>query len=131
MINHEKVPSFRLLMLITPHKSAERAIEMANYCTENLDYSFFTIEDARYDNPHELLNMMISETKKKNFCLEINRDLAIKKAIQFAKKDDLVIILGKGLEDYQITNGKLIPRKNDAEIAYQYVEELFGDKINQ
>ena len=103
---------------------------MANYCTQNLDYSFFTIEDARYDNPMELLKMMISETKKKNYTLEVNRDLAIKKALMFAQKDDLVIILGKGLESYQITNGKLVPRKNDAETAYQYVEELFGTKIN-
>ena len=112
-------------------RDKRRAIEMANYCTENLDYSFFTIEDARYDNPHELLTMMISETKKKNFTIEIDRDLAIKKALQFAKKDDLVIILGKGMESYQITNGKLVPRKNDAETAYQYIEELFGDKVNQ
>ena len=107
-------------------RDKRRAIEMANFCTENLDYSFFTIEDARYDDPKELLKMMVSETKKHNYELEVNRDLAIKKAIMFAKKDDMVIILGKGLEAYQITNGKLIPRKNDAEIAYQYVEELFS-----
>lgn len=111
-------------------RDKRRAIDMANYCTENLDYSFFTIEDARYDDPRELLKMMTSETKKKNYSLEIDRNLAIKKAIQFAKKDDLIIILGKGLENYQITNGKLIPRKNDMEIAYQYIEELFGAKIN-
>ena len=110
-------------------RDKRRAIEMANYCTENLDYSFFTIEDARYDDPKELLKMMISETKKHNYELEVNRDLAIKKAIMFAKKDDMIIILGKGLESYQVTNGKLIPRKNDVEIAYQYVEELFSISI--
>lgn len=111
-------------------RDKRRAIDMANYCTENLDYSFFTIEDARYDNPFELLKMMISEVKKKNFTLEVNRDLAIKKALEFAKKDDLVIILGKGMESYQITNGKLVPRKNDAETAYYYIEELFGNKVS-
>ena len=51
-------------------------------------------------------------------------------ALEFAKKDDIVLILGKGLENYQITNGKLVPRKNDAETAYYYIDELFGNKIN-
>ena len=111
-------------------RDKRRAIDMANFCTENLDYSFFTIEDARYDDPQTLLKMMISEVKKKNFSLEVNRDLAIKKALEFAKKDDIVLILGKGLENYQITNGKLVPRKNDAETAYYYIDELFGNKIN-
>ncbi len=111
-------------------RDKRRAIDMANFCTENLDYSFFTIEDARYDDPQALLKMMISEVKKKNFSLEVNRDLAIKKALEFAKKDDIVLILGKGLENYQITNGKLVPRKNDAETAYYYIDELFGNKIN-
>ncbi len=111
-------------------RDKRRAIDMANFCTENLDYSFFTIEDARYDDPQALLKMMISEVKKKNFSLEVNRDLAIKKALEFAKKDDIVLILGKGLECYQITNGKLVPRKNDAEIAYYYIDELFGNKVN-
>ena len=111
-------------------RDKRRAIDMANFCTENLDYSFFTIEDARYDDPQALLKMMISEVKKKNFSLEVNRDLAIKKALEYAKKDDIVLILGKGLENYQITNGKLVPRKNDAETAYYYIDELFGNKIN-
>ena len=51
-------------------RDKRRAIDMANFCTENLDYSFFTIEDARYDDPQALLKMMISEVKKKNFSLE-------------------------------------------------------------
>lgn len=111
-------------------RDKRRAIDMANFCTDNLDYSFFTIEDARYDDPNELIKMMVSETKKRNFQIELDRNLAIKKALMFAKQGDLVLILGKGLEDYQITKGKLVPRKNDAEIAYQYVEELFNKQTN-
>lgn len=106
-------------------RDKRRAIDIANYCTENLDYSFFTIEDARYDDPIELLKMMVSETKHNNYSIEPDRNLAIKKALMFAKKDDLVIIFGKGLESYQITKGVLVPRKNDAEIAYQYIEEMY------
>ena len=105
-------------------RDKRRMIDMANYCTEELDYSFFTIEDARFDDPNELLKEMISEVKKDNFELEIDRDKAIKKAINYSKKGDLVLILGKGLESYQKTKGQLVKRKNDVESAYECAKEL-------
>ena len=61
--------------------------------------------------------------------MEENRDEAIKKAIMYAKPNDLVLILGKGLEGYQITKGVLVPRLNDLESAKKVLEEL--EKIPQ
>ena len=73
---------------------------------------------------------MVSETKKRNYELEIDRDLAIKKAMLFAKKDDIILLLGKGLENYQLTNGIAVPIKTDVETAYKYAEELFSKQTN-
>lgn len=105
-------------------RDPRRMIAVANYITENMDYVYLTIEDARYDEPNYLIKLMTSEVKTNNYELELNRDLAIKKAIINAKKGDLILILGKGLEAYQITNGKEIPRPNDYESAKMVVDEL-------
>lgn len=108
-------------------RDPRRMINVANFMTENFDYIYFTIEDARYDNPNELIKLMVSETKKKNYELILDRDEAIKKAIMDAKEEDLILILGKGLEAYQITNGDLVPRPNDyesAKLALKQREEM-------
>ena len=108
-------------------RDPRRMINVASFMTENFDYIYFTIEDARYDDPKELIKLMVSETKKKNYELILDRDKAIRKAIMDAKEGDLILILGKGLEAYQVTNGELIPRPNDyesAKIALKEREEI-------
>jgi UDP-N-acetylmuramoyl-L-alanyl-D-glutamate--2,6-diaminopimelate ligase len=110
-------------------RDPRRMINVANFMTENFDYIYFTIEDARYDDPKELIKLMVSETKKKNYELILDRDEAIKKAIMEAKEGDLILILGKGLEAYQVTNGELIPRPNDFESAKIALKER--EKLTQ
>jgi len=110
-------------------RDTQRMIDVANYVTSNMDYCFFTIEDARNDEPEYLMNLMVSEVKTKNYELVLDRDEAIKKAIMSAKLNDIVLILGKGLENYQITKGMLIPRLNDLESAKKVIDEL--EKIPQ
>ncbi len=105
-------------------RDPRRMIEVANYLTENVDHIVFTTEDVRYDEPKYLMKLMISETKTNNYELEENRDVAIKKAIMQAKKDDMVLILGKGLEAYQLTNGVEVPRPNDLESAKIVLKEM-------
>ena len=110
-------------------RDPRRMINVANFLTEHADYIYFTIEDARYDDPKKLIKLMVSETKKKNYDLILDRDEAIKTAIMNAKDGDIVLILGKGLEAYQVTNGELIPRPNDFESAKLALKEL--EKITQ
>lgn len=105
-------------------RDKRRMIDMANYCSENVDYCYFTIEDARYDDPNELLDLMVSEVKTNNYEIELNRDLAIKKALMNAKNGDLVFVLGKGLEKYQVTNGKNVPRLNDLESCKKILKQM-------
>ncbi len=110
-------------------RDTQRMIDVANYVTSNMDYCFFTIEDARNDEPEYLMKLMVSQVKTNNYEMEENRDEAIKKAIMYAKPNDLVLILGKGLEGYQITKGVLVPRMNDLESAKKVIEEL--EKVPQ
>ena len=58
----------------------------------------------------------------KNIIVEIDRFQAIQKAIDFAKDEDIVLIAGKGHEDYQILSDKII-EFNDGEIAKDLLKE--------
>lgn len=98
-------------------RDPRRMIEVANFATENADYSIFTTDNIGYEKAESLMNLMISEVRTKNYELEEDRDKAIAKAIMKASKDDMILILGKGLENYQIINGKKIIRPNDLKSA--------------
>jgi UDP-N-acetylmuramoyl-L-alanyl-D-glutamate--2,6-diaminopimelate ligase len=110
-------------------RDPQRMIDMANFCSENVYFSIFTIEDARYNDPKQLLADMVSEVTKDNYKLEIDRDKAIEEALYLAKPGDTVLILGKGTERYQKTMGKLVPRKNDIEQAQYILEKIKKESL--
>ncbi|MBP3920303.1 MAG: UDP-N-acetylmuramoyl-L-alanyl-D-glutamate--2,6-diaminopimelate ligase [Bacilli bacterium] len=96
-------------------RDARRMIDIANFCTRNVFYSFFTIDNPRDDDPISLLNLMVSYVDSCNYELVVDRDEAIKRAVLKAGKDDIILLLGKGNEDYQIVNGKYVKRLTDME----------------
>lgn len=102
-----------------------RRTDMAEYCTKNADYNYFTIEDARFEDPQMLVETMVSTVPEAtNYELIVDRDEAITKAIRDAKEGDTILILGKGAERYMMTMGELVERPNDIERAYIALEEI-------
>jgi UDP-N-acetylmuramoyl-L-alanyl-D-glutamate--2,6-diaminopimelate ligase len=81
---------------------------MAKAASELADMSFITSDNPRNENPKKIINE-ISKHMKGLFTIEIKRDKAIEKAIQFAKKEDVILIAGKGHEKYQEINGIKYP----------------------
>ena len=49
---------------------------------------------------------MVKDLKAKNYKIVINREEAIKKAIDESNKEDIILILGKGNEEGIITKNK-------------------------
>ncbi|MBO7357409.1 MAG: UDP-N-acetylmuramoyl-L-alanyl-D-glutamate--2,6-diaminopimelate ligase [Lachnospiraceae bacterium] len=102
-----------------------RRTDMAEYCTANADYNYFTIEDARFEDPKMLVDTMVSTVPDAhNYELIVDRDEAITKAINDALEGDTILILGKGAEKYMMTMGKPVPRLNDIERADVALDEL-------
>lgn len=68
------------------------------------DVVIITEDDSRDEDPEEIAKMFLSGVEKtgkklgKDVFIEIDREKAIKMALQMAKKGDLVLILGKGHE---------------------------------
>ena len=62
---------------------------------------------------------MLQGVDTSNYEIEINREKAILKGIQKLTKGDILLILGKGHEDYQEINGVRY-HFNDKEIVNEY-----------
>lgn len=68
----------------------------------NSDYAIFTYEDPRGEDPKDICNDIIRDIKRENnYEIVIDRREAIKKAISMAGENDIVLVLGKGNENYQ------------------------------
>ena len=60
--------------------------------------------------------------KREKITIEIDRFKAINESIKFANKEDIILIAGKGHEDYQILNNEVIDF-DDRKIAYKFLKE--------
>ena len=82
--------------------------EMAQVAYKHSDKVIFTADNPRTENPQSIINEMLSgiaglDTTK--VVTEPSRSLAIEQLIQQAKDGDVVLLAGKGHENYQEING--------------------------
>ncbi|MEW6102765.1 MAG: UDP-N-acetylmuramoyl-L-alanyl-D-glutamate--2,6-diaminopimelate ligase [bacterium] len=84
------------------------------------DIPIITSDNPRDEDP-EIIMDEIEKGMKKAHLRIVNRETAIKKAIELADKDDLILIAGKGHEDYQIIGNERIPF-NDKEVALKILK---------
>ncbi|MDD4643526.1 MAG: UDP-N-acetylmuramoyl-L-alanyl-D-glutamate--2,6-diaminopimelate ligase [Bacilli bacterium] len=78
--------------------------KMAFYALAMCDKVILTNDNPRFEDPNEIINDMLHNNVKPNYEIITNREAAIKRGIELLTKDDILVILGKGHEDYQIIN---------------------------
>jgi UDP-N-acetylmuramoyl-L-alanyl-D-glutamate--2,6-diaminopimelate ligase len=81
---------------------------MAREAVKLSDKVIFTSDNPRFEEPEDILNDMLaglSEEEKADTLTIVDRREAIKTACALAKKGDVVLIAGKGHEDYQDVKG--------------------------
>lgn len=89
------------------------------------DYTIITSDNPRTEKPEEIVSDIekgAKKTKGKYECIT-DRKEAIKKAISMEKKNDIVIIAGKGHEMYQEINKEKIPF-DERKIVKEIIEDL-------
>ena len=87
---------------------AKRPI-MANIACSLSNHVIMTSDNPRDEDAMQIIDDMIQGLDKTNYEIEVNREKAIIKGIQKLKNNDILLVLGKGHETYQLINGK----KND------------------
>ncbi len=87
---------------------------MGNIATTLSDYTILTSDNPRTEDPALIMEDILKGVKKDNYEVELDRKSAIKKGIEMLKPEDILLILGKGHEDYQII-GRTKIHLDDAE----------------
>ena len=97
-------------------------------CLERLSSSALSAslsnDNPRTEDPNKIMDDILSGVKTKdNYEVILDRKKAIHHAIDIMQKDDILLILGKGHENYQII-GKEKQHLDDAEEVLNYKESL-------
>ena len=102
---------------------------MGKTVIENADYAIFTYEDPRSEDPRDIIKEMVSEIDDESkYEIVIDRSKAIKRAIDIASENDIVLILGKGNETYEKLKDKTI-YFNDIEEAKKSIQERLNREV--
>ena len=100
-------------------REKEKRKEIGKIATSLSDKVIFTMDDPRYEKVSNIINDMLLEVKTKNYIIIKNRKHAIKNAIKDANKGDLILILGKGTDNYMAIRNKY-KKYNDLNIIKKY-----------
>ena len=105
-------------------KGTNRRKDMGISAGEYADYIYLTSEDPGEKDIVDICNDIIKYLKPFNKPFEVieDRKTAIIKALEERKENDVLVILGKGDEDYQITKNGYEPYEQDINIVKNYLK---------
>ena len=81
---------------------------MAKVAVENSDRVIITSDNPRFEDPQAIVDDMLaglSEEQRQSVLSIVDRREAIRTACMLAKPGDVILVAGKGHEDYQIVQG--------------------------
>ncbi len=96
---------------------------MAEVACEHSDKIFFTSDNPRSEDPNEIIKDMesgVNITCRKKYISIADRKEAIKTAVSFSKREDIVLVAGKGHEKYQEIKGIKYPFDDKAVLAEMF-----------
>ena len=79
---------------------------MSKIACTNSDYVILTSDNPRLEDPNQIIDDMLQNLDNNNYEIVVNREKAIIKGIQILEKNDILLVLGKGHETYQIIGNK-------------------------
>jgi len=82
------------------------------------DIAVVTSDNPRTEDPHQIIEQILAGIPDKRNCVVVeNRRQAIREAMAMAKKDDIIVLCGKGHETYQILGTKKTHLDEREEVA--------------
>lgn len=123
LISAEEFKSGRIITIIGcgGNRDPLKRPIMGKIAVEHSDYVIFTSDNPRKEEPEDILNDITAKLTSDNFEVVVDRRNAIIKGIDLLENNDILMILGKGHEDYQeIKTGKR--HFSDQEEVLKYLE---------
>lgn len=75
---------------------------MGGIATRLSDYTILTSDNPRTEDPQKIMEDILKGVVGNNYEVILDRKEAIKKGLDMLEKNDILLVLGKGHEDYQI-----------------------------
>ncbi|MEW8973648.1 MAG: UDP-N-acetylmuramoyl-L-alanyl-D-glutamate--2,6-diaminopimelate ligase [Tissierellaceae bacterium] len=102
-----------------------RRKELGDIAAQNCDICVLTSDNPDSENPMDIIDEMAESFTNSNCQVikEPDREKAINIAIQMAEKGDIILLAGKGHEEYQLINGKRI-KFSDRDAALEAAKRI-------
>ena len=101
---------------------------MTKYALENSKHVIITNDDPHTEDPKQIINDMLNNVNLKNYEICLDRSKAIEKGINLLNENDILLILGKGHEEYMIVGNEKIPFNDRKEVEkYIKLKELIKE----
>jgi UDP-N-acetylmuramoyl-L-alanyl-D-glutamate--2,6-diaminopimelate ligase len=97
--------------------------KMGSVVSKLADYAIITNDNPRCEAPEEIIEDIKKGIEGDNYCVILERFEAIKKSLSLAKSGDIVLLAGKGHENYQIFKDKIM-HFDDCEVARQCLKSM-------
>lgn len=107
------------------NRSKLRRYEMGEVSGKLSDLTIITSDNPRFEEPEDIIKDIITGIEKTDgqYVAITDRKEAIKYAIQHGEPGDIVVLAGKGHEDYQEIKGKKF-HMDERELIQQVLQEL-------
>ena len=84
---------------------------------------FLTMDDPRDEDPWTIIKEMLGQNHRHNYEIVIDRRMAILEALKMSNDDTLILILGKGRDNYLAIGKKKIPY-SDLDVINEYLKKM-------
>jgi len=109
-------------------RDATKRPQMGRIAEVLADKVIITSDNPRSEDPQQIITDILSGIKSlssSKVIVEVDRGAAIETAVRISKEDDVILLAGKGHEDYQILNNETI-HFDDREEARKALEKLIN-----
>jgi UDP-N-acetylmuramoyl-L-alanyl-D-glutamate--2,6-diaminopimelate ligase len=97
--------------------------KMGRVVSELADFAIITNDNPRSEEPQSIIEEIKKGIAKDNYCVIAERKEAIRKSLSLAKSGDIVLVAGKGHENYQIINNQVMPF-NDCQVVKECLRSM-------
>lgn len=107
----ESVSKYKKIITVTGAaggREKEKRSKIGKLVLEKSDIAIFTMDDPRYESVDDIIDQMVDDSDKEYIRI-IDRKEAIYKAFSLATDDCVVLIIGKGRDNYMAIEDKKIP----------------------
>lgn len=119
----ESVSQYKKIITVTGAaggREKEKRPRIGKLILDRSDISIFTMDDPRYESVDEII-LQMTEKSSKEYIKIIDRKEAIYKALELADKDCVVLVIGKGRDNYMAIEDKKIDY-SDYDVIKEYFE---------